>query len=65
MLRVLEQHNFRLPVLRFVMDLFDRSVMRRIVLEEDEDEDEDVEDAGQSSSSGTSTEDEQEARSRS
>jgi len=37
-MRILEQHNFRLPVLRFVMDLFDRNVMRRIVLEEDEDD---------------------------
>ena len=31
----LEKHNFRLPVRRFVIDLFDKSVMRKIVLEED------------------------------
>lgn len=36
--RILEQHNYRLPVLRFVMDLFDRSVLRRIVLEEEEED---------------------------
>lgn len=35
---VLEGHHFRLPVLRFVIDLFDKSVMRRIVYEEDEEE---------------------------
>lgn len=35
-MRVLEQHHFRLPVLRFVFDLFDRSVLRRIVLEDSE-----------------------------
>lgn len=38
-MRVLERHHFRLPVCRFVIDLFDRRVLRRIVLEEDEDED--------------------------
>lgn len=32
---LLEKHNFRLPVRRFVIDLFDKSVMRRIVLDED------------------------------
>ncbi|MBE7180076.1 MAG: hypothetical protein INR71_02525 [Terriglobus roseus] len=38
-MRILERHHFRLPVCRFVIDLFDRKVLRRIVLEEDEDED--------------------------
>lgn len=32
---ILEQHNFRLPVRRFVIDLFDKTIMRRIVLEEE------------------------------
>ncbi|EON65297.1 hypothetical protein W97_04535 [Coniosporium apollinis CBS 100218] len=48
---ILESHHFRLPVCRFVIDLFDKSVLRQIVLEiendsdeegaEDDDEDED------------------------
>lgn len=32
---ILEKHNFRLPVRRFVIDLFDKTIMRRIVLEEE------------------------------
>lgn len=32
---ILEKHNFRLPVRRFLIDLFDKRIMRRIVLEED------------------------------
>ena len=36
---ILESHSFRLPVRRFAIDLFDKSVMRRIVLD-DESEDE-------------------------
>ncbi|KAL8835699.1 MAG: hypothetical protein Q9170_003201 [Blastenia crenularia] len=39
---VLGSHSFRLPVRRFLLDLFDRSVMRRIVLDEDESEDESI-----------------------
>ena len=35
---ILEMHRFHLPVRRFVLDLFDRKVMRQIVLEEDEDD---------------------------
>ncbi|KAF2432788.1 hypothetical protein EJ08DRAFT_114027 [Tothia fuscella] len=35
---VLESHHFRLPVCRFVIDLFDKRVMRQIVLEEEESE---------------------------
>lgn len=38
---ILERHHFRLPVCRFVIDLFDRKVLRRIVLEEDDDDDKD------------------------
>lgn len=33
---VMECHHFRLPVRRFVIDLFDRGVMRRIVLDEED-----------------------------
>ncbi|EED20524.1 cytosolic regulator Pianissimo, putative [Talaromyces stipitatus ATCC 10500] len=36
-LTILESHHFRLPARRFALDLFDKSVMRRMVLEEDED----------------------------
>ncbi|KAI9934669.1 hypothetical protein MW887_000286 [Aspergillus wentii] len=34
---ILEGHHFRLPARRYAFDLFDKSVMRRIVLEEDSD----------------------------
>ncbi|KAL0265378.1 hypothetical protein SLS55_001344 [Diplodia seriata] len=33
---ILELHHFRLPVCRFVIDLFDKNVLRQIVLEEEE-----------------------------
>lgn len=36
-LGILESHHFRLPARRFALDLFDKGVMRRIVLEEDSD----------------------------
>ena len=42
---ILEQHRFHLPVCRFVLDLFDRGVLRRVVLEESE-EDEEEESSG-------------------
>jgi hypothetical protein len=45
-LHILELHHFRLPVCRFVIDLFDKKVMRRIVLEEEIDEPTDDEDQG-------------------
>ncbi|CAI7600943.1 unnamed protein product [Penicillium pancosmium] len=32
---ILESHHFRLPARRFAIDLFDKTVMRRIVLDED------------------------------
>lgn len=32
---ILELHHFRLPVCRFVIDLFDKNVLRQIVLEEE------------------------------
>jgi hypothetical protein len=37
---LLESHHFRLTVRRFVIDLFERGVMRQIVLEEESDEEE-------------------------
>jgi rapamycin-insensitive companion of mTOR len=36
---VLEAHHFRLGMCRFVIDLFDKRVMRQIVLEEDDSDD--------------------------
>lgn len=39
---MLGSHNFRLPVRRFLLDLFDKGVMRKIVLEEDESENESI-----------------------
>jgi hypothetical protein len=38
---ILELHHFRLPVCRFVIDLFDKRVMRQIVLEEEEEDEDD------------------------
>ncbi|OJD33072.1 cytosolic regulator pianissimo [Diplodia corticola] len=38
---ILELHHFRLPVCRFVIDLFDKNVLRQIVLEEESSSDED------------------------
>ena len=35
---ILECHTFRLPVRRFVIDLFDKDLLRQIVLEEESDE---------------------------
>jgi len=39
-MEILEQHRFHLPVCRFVLDLFDRGVLRRVVLEESDDDEE-------------------------
>lgn len=39
---VLGNHNFRLPVRRFLLDLFDKNVMRRLVLDEEESENESI-----------------------
>jgi rapamycin-insensitive companion of mTOR len=38
---ILECHHFRLPIRRFVIDLFERGVMREVVLDEDSDSEED------------------------
>lgn len=35
---VLASHRYRLPACRFVIDLFDKSVLRKIVLDESDDE---------------------------
>jgi rapamycin-insensitive companion of mTOR len=48
-MRILEAHHFRLPVCRFVLDLFDRSVLQQIVLDEEEEGSED-ESSGESGS---------------
>lgn len=40
---LLESHHFRLTVRRFVIDLFERNVMRQIVLEEDSDDEDGME----------------------
>jgi rapamycin-insensitive companion of mTOR len=48
---ILESHHFRLPVCRFVIDLFDKKVMRQVVLEEEDEEDsDDSEEEGSSES---------------
>ncbi len=51
-MRVLETHAFRLPVRRFVLDLFDKNVMRRIVLDDDDDHDDYEDDGGNDGSQG-------------
>ncbi|KAF9885702.1 hypothetical protein FE257_012684 [Aspergillus nanangensis] len=38
-LSILESHHFRLPARRFALDLFDKTVMRRIVLEDESESD--------------------------
>ncbi|MCJ1363052.1 hypothetical protein MMC16_002158 [Acarospora aff. strigata] len=40
-MRLLERHHYRLLVRRFVIDLFDKHLMRRIVLEDDSESDSD------------------------
>lgn len=39
-MQILDAHHFRLPACRFVLDLFDKSVLPQIVLEEEEEDDE-------------------------
>ncbi|KAJ5529642.1 hypothetical protein N7527_003035 [Penicillium freii] len=45
---ILESHHYRLPARRFALDLFDKSVMRRIVLDEDSDSESDSSTTSQS-----------------
>ena len=42
----LAAHHYRLPACRFVIDLFDKSVLRKVVLEESDEEDEESPDDG-------------------
>lgn len=42
-LQVLSSHRYKLPACRFVLDLFERGVLRKLVLEEDDDDDDDDE----------------------
>ena len=37
---ILESHHFRLPARQFAMDLFDKDLLRRVVLEADSEESE-------------------------
>lgn len=49
-MQLLASHHYRLPSCRFVIDLFDKSVMRAIVLEEndtDSDEEDEEDEDGQ------------------
>lgn len=39
-MQILDAHHFRLPACRFVLDLFDKSVLPQIVLEEEEESEE-------------------------
>lgn len=36
-MRILSSHHYRLPACRFVIDLFEKGVMRKIVLEDSDD----------------------------
>lgn len=38
-MNLLERHHYRLLVRRFVIDLFDKNLMRRVVLEDDSESD--------------------------
>jgi rapamycin-insensitive companion of mTOR len=44
-MQVLEAHHFRLPACRFVLDLFDKSVLQQIVLEEEDQSDSSTDDS--------------------
>ncbi|KAL4807139.1 Rapamycin-insensitive companion of mTOR, N-term-domain-containing protein [Aspergillus unguis] len=48
-LSIIESHHFRLPARRFALDLFDKSVMRRVVLDEEPGSDSDSDSATTSS----------------
>lgn len=53
-LSIIESHHFRLPARRFALDLFDKSVMRRIVLDEDPESDSESESDSEATSSQAS-----------
>ena len=44
-MQILEAHHFRLPACRFVLDLFDKRVLKQIVLEEEDEESEESSDS--------------------
>ncbi|KXS94703.1 hypothetical protein AC578_10370 [Pseudocercospora eumusae] len=49
---LLSSHAYRIPQCRFVIDLFDKSVLRRIVLEEEDEEEDESEESEDEGSSG-------------
>jgi hypothetical protein len=49
---LLASHAYRIPQYRFVIDLFDKSVLRRIVLEEEEEDDDDDESSEEENGDG-------------
>ncbi|KAF2281504.1 uncharacterized protein EI97DRAFT_454687 [Westerdykella ornata] len=57
-MQILDAHHFRLPACRFVLDLFDRGVLRQIVLEEEEEDEgeEEGEEEGEGEEEETSSE---------
>lgn len=46
-LYILQSHHYRLQARQFILDLFDKNVMRQIVLEEEDDDDDDDESDGE------------------
>lgn len=52
-MHILDAHHFRLPACRFVLDLFDKSVLPRIVLEDEDESDEGSSEEGSESSTGS------------
>jgi rapamycin-insensitive companion of mTOR len=55
---ILELHHFRLPVCRFVIDLFDKKVMRQVVLEEEDSAQDSSDDSDEESGDNESGEEE-------
>ncbi|KAL5426626.1 hypothetical protein PMIN04_001785 [Paraphaeosphaeria minitans] len=51
-MHILEAHHFRLPACRFVLDLFDKSVLPQIVLEEEEQSEESTDSDSASEAAG-------------
>lgn len=51
-MQILQAHHFRLLVCRSVLDLFDKKVLRQIVLEEEDSEEEDSDCEDESSDEG-------------
>ena len=53
---MLSSHRYKLPACRFVLDLFERGVLRRLVLEEDDESEEDEGDGADGQNSGDENE---------